>query len=45
MATAVLLLTIFVGAAAVRILGIESIDLLGDRLDDRKRSTLDDDRK
>ncbi len=39
MATAVLLLTVFVGAAAVRILGVTSIDLL----DDRKRSALDDD--
>lgn len=42
MATAVLLLTFFVGAAAVRILGIESIDLLDDR---RKRTALDDKRK
>jgi len=33
MATAVLLLTLLVGAAAVRILGVTSIDLLDD--DDR----------
>ena len=39
MATAVLLLTVFVGAAAVRILGVTSLDLL----DDRKRTALDDD--
>jgi hypothetical protein len=31
MATAVLLLTVFVGAMAVRILGVSSIDLLDDR--------------
>ncbi|HEY1587371.1 MAG TPA: hypothetical protein VGH63_16860 [Polyangia bacterium] len=30
MATAVLLLTVFVGAVAVRILGVSSIDLLDD---------------
>jgi hypothetical protein len=30
MATAVLLLTVFVGVAAVRILGVSSIDLLDD---------------
>jgi hypothetical protein len=39
MATAVLLLTVLVGVAAVRILGVTSIDLL----DDRKRSALDED--
>jgi hypothetical protein len=31
MATAVLLLTAFVGAAAVRFLGLSSLDLLDDR--------------
>lgn len=41
MATAVLLLTVFVGAAAVRILGIESVDLL----DEHKRRPLDGKRK
>ena len=39
MATAVLLLTAFVGALAVRVLGVSSIDLL----DDDRRRTLDDD--
>jgi hypothetical protein len=39
MATAVLLLTVFVGAMAVRILGVSSIDLLDDResLDEKSR--------
>lgn len=41
MATVVLLLTVFVGAAAVRILGVNSIDLL----DERKRPALDDKRR
>jgi len=39
MATAVLLLTVFVGAAAIRILSVTSLDLLDDResLDEKSR--------